>query len=105
MASPSLRRINTANSANGAALPLPAALAASQTSLRSAFRVPRPVQRLQPLDPTAHHPLRVAPQAGLWPEPTRGRTLTATHKGYLAAPKARSVHSPDKSAPLTVRKG
>ena len=45
------------------------------------FRGPRPVQRLQPLDPTAHRPLRVAPQAGLWPEPTRGRTLAATPCG------------------------
>ena len=46
-----------------------------------ALGVPRPVQRLQPLDPTAHRPLRVAPQAGLWPEPTRGRTLAATPCG------------------------
>jgi hypothetical protein len=45
------------------------------------FQGPRPVQRLQPLDPTAHRPLHVAPQAGLWPEPTRGRTLAATPCG------------------------
>jgi hypothetical protein len=49
--------------------------------LRCALGDPRPVQRLQPLDPTAHRLLRVAPQAGLRPEPTRGWTLAATPCG------------------------
>src|SRR5262245_9981188 len=98
----------TDNSLQNICCTLPAVLPASQAFLRSPFGAPRPVQRLQPLDPTAQRLLSVAPQAGLWPEPTRGRTLAATPCGgrYPWPPqKLRCGLSPDKSAPLAVSKG